>query len=441
MKKNYKKQIILSTAVIFLTFSLLFSFTSCLSKSTEEIETFEVTRGDIVQTVTTSGYVDSSQQKNYSLQASGEVLKVLQKGDLFKKGDIIVEIDNSRTKLLVEQAEDNLNIAKVSIELAKISYQQALDSNHVAIQLADENAKLSEQATQNAMVALDNAKRYLSAVKQHSEIPSYQKEQASSNVDAAEGAYSQASISQSITYWSNLSSIENASSQMKITAENIRQAEYQLALSEISLELAKLDLDNNIIYAPFDGVVLSSTFSEGEYGSPGINAASIISSDFVIKADINETDIAKLSTGAEVEITLDAYPGDTFTGSIVEISPISQNLAGIVSFEVTVKPEESDSCTLLYGLSANLTITTSKTENILYIPIESVYEEGGRSYVYTLTEDGEIEEVAVTTGIYNYDYIEIKKGLSKGDIIITSSNIEDIKSSGKGGGILRKFTG
>ena len=433
MKKNYKKQITLSILTIFLALSLLLSFTSWHSGSTEDMETFKVARGNIIQTITSSGFVDTSQQKNYSLQTSGEVLKSLKKGELFKKGDVILEADNSRTQLLIEQAEENLKIAENSLDLAKLSYKQALDSNHISIQLAGEDAKLSEQAAQNAMVSLNNANRYLSAVEQHSEIPSYQKEQAASSVNTAEGAYNQALINQSMTYWSDLSNMQTAANQIKITAENIKQAESQLALSKISLNLAKLDLDNNVIYAPFDGLVLASALSEGESANPGVGAISIIKSDHIIKSDINETDILKLIVGDEVEITLDAYPEDTFMGNIIEISPISQNLGGIVSFEITVRPKKQDKYKLLYGLSANLSITTSKAENVLYIPIEAVYDRDNKNYVYVLSKDSKIEKREITTGLYNYDYVEIKKGLSEGETIILSSNIEDIESSNSRG--------
>jgi multidrug efflux pump subunit AcrA (membrane-fusion protein) len=439
MKKNYKRQITLPILTIFLALSLLLSFTSCRSGSTEDIETVKVARGDIIQIITSSGFVDASQQKNYSLQTSGEVLKSLKKGELFKKGDVILEVDNSRTQLLVKQAEENLKIAENSLGLAKLSYKQALDSNHISIQLAGENAKLSEQAAQNAMVSLNNANRYLSAVKQHSEIPSYQKEQAASSVDTAGGAYDQALINQSMTYWSGLSNMQTAANQIEITAENIKQAESQLTLSEISLNLTKLDLDDNVIYAPFDGVVLVSALSEGESVNPGAAAISIIKSDYIVKSNISETDILKLTVDGEVEITLDAYPEDTFMGNIIEISPISQNLGGIVSFEITVRPKEQDNYKLLYGLSANLSIITSKAENVLYIPIEAVYDRDNKNYVYVLSKDSKIEKREITTGLCNYDYIEIKKGLSEGETIIVSANIEDIESSNGRSGIFGRF--
>ena len=433
MKKNYKRQITLPILTIFIALSLLLSFTSCRSGSTEDIETVKVARGDIIQIITSSGFVDASQQKNYSLQTSGEVLKSLKKGELFKKGDVILEVDNSRTQLLVKQAEENLKIAENSLGLAKLSYKQALDSNHISIQLAGENAKLSEQAAQNAMVSLNNANRYLSAVKQHSEIPSYQKEQAASSVDTAGGAYDQALINQSMTYWSGLSNMQTAANQIEITAENIKQAESQLTLSEISLNLTKLDLDDNAIYAPFDGVVLVSALSEGESVNPGAAAISIIKSDYIVKSNISETDILKMTVDGEVEITLDAYPEDTFMGNIIEISPISQNVGCVKAFSITVRPKEQDNHKLLYGLSANLSIITSKAKNVLYIPIEAVYDRDNKNYVYVLSKDSKIEKREITTGLYNYDYIEIKKGLSEGETIIVSSNVEDIESSNSRG--------
>ncbi|GAH07144.1 unnamed protein product, partial [marine sediment metagenome] len=206
--------------------------------------------------------------------------------------------------------------------------------------------------------------------------------------------------------------------QIEVAAKNIKQVETQLKLSEINLKLAKLDMDSNIIRAPYDGIVLSSVYKEGQYASPGINAISIISDDFIIKADINEIDVVNLQVGQDVDIRLDAYYENEFSGKIINISPISSNVGGVVSYELTVKPETGNGPELLYGLSASLTITTSGVENVLFVPIQSVYEEDGKSYVDLVAEDGGIEKIEVTTGIFNYDFIEIKSGLNEGDTIL-----------------------
>ncbi|MBE3115533.1 MAG: efflux RND transporter periplasmic adaptor subunit [Actinobacteria bacterium] len=391
-----------------------------IGDSQEDAETFEVTKGDIIQTVNTSGYVDSIEQNDYSLSASGKVLCALSKGDTFSKGVVLIEIDDSRQELLIAQAEENLNTAKNSLALARISYQNALDANHIAIQLADTNTKLSEQSVQNALTALEGANEYLNLVEEEVLSTDLQISQASSQSHSAEGVYYQTLINQSSTYWSNLSTTQSAASQIEVIGKNIKQVETQLKLSEINLELAKLDMGSSIIHAPYNGIVLSSVYKEGQYASPGINAISIISSDFIIKANINEIDVVNLQVGQDVDIRLDAYYENEFSGKIIKISPISSNIGGVVSFELTVKPETGNGPELLYGLSASLTITTSGVEDVLFVPIQSVYEEDGKSYVDLVAEDGSIEKREVTTGTFNYDFIEIKSGLNKGDIILTS---------------------
>lgn len=484
------------TIIIIASFNL--SACKSLGDISKIMDTFKVTKGDIIQTVTTSGYVDSSEQNDYSLSASGKVLCALSKGDTFSKGNVLIEIDSSRQELLIAQAEENLNTAQNSIDIAKINYQQALDANHVSIQIAQSNAVQSEQATQNALTSLENANSAadaslnsarlsaensnsaanasinsakvaldiaqdnydkvkadpLSTTEEidyaHNSLKTAQaaygqavtlaqnstnsakaayelaKANAQSQAESAEAAYQQVLNSQSASYWSSLSSIETAQVQIKLTKKNIEQAEAQLNLSEINLELAKLDMGSSIIHAPYNGIVLSSVYKEGQYASPGINAISIISSDFIIKANVNEIDVVNLQVGQDVDIRLDAYYENEFSGKIIKISPISSNIGGVVSFELTVKPETGNGPELLYGLSASLTITTSGVEDVLFVPIQSVYEENGKSYVDLVAEDGNIEKREVTTGTFNYDFIEIKSGLNKGDNILispTSSNI------------------
>ena len=148
---------------------------------------------------------------------------------------------------------------------------------------------------------------------------------------------------------------------------------------------------------------------------------SIISSDFVVKSEINETDVINLKVGQDVEITLDAYYEHKFNGKIINISPVSTNVGGVVSFEITIEIESENGPEVLYGMSASLTITTAISEDVLYVPIQYVYEEDGISYVDVLTQDGETIKTEVTTGTSNYDYIEIESGLNEGDTVIVST--------------------
>lgn len=448
---------------------------SCAPKAQVLPDTYTVQKGSIIQTVTSSGSVDSSDKKNYSLSVAGEVAKTLKKGEYFKKGDILIEVSNDRTQILARQAEESLKTAETSIKIAKINYQQARNANHVAIQLSQSNTETAAQATLNAFksmedaniltdasirsaaAAVDSANSYLNDLKSAPLVPDYQvtaaennvsgaqsqydqaRESARSQTDAASGAYEQALNNQSTSYWSNLNSTQAAQAQMNLTLKNIEQAENQLALSRINLELAMLDIDKNKLTAPYDGIVLESNFSNGVYAGPG-PAISIISSVFEVKSDINETDISKIKTGQEVNITLDAFPDQNFPGKVSSISPISKNIAGIITFEVKVTPDEGKNPSFMYGISANLEIATLKIENVLLVPAESVYEENGKKYVDVMdtAADNAIKKIEVTTGASDYNNTEILTGLKEGDVIF-SSQVPLPEAGAQSGGIRGMF--
>ncbi|MGM0366311.1 MAG: efflux RND transporter periplasmic adaptor subunit [Actinomycetota bacterium] len=488
---RHKKILLFLAAAIMLTLAL----SSCQSEPSEDLETFTAARGDIVHTVTSTGHVEALDIRNYSLQASGEVLLALEKGQAFSAGDLLFKMDNQMTQLSIEQAEENLAISESSLSQAKVSYQQALDNNHIAVQLAKGNKTLAGQNTENALISLQDAQKLVNKSNAYSraalesaehavaaaqinveaaqqavadtrnileeaeddpfyndtQIAQYEsslnnaqsnlestqvqeesariqaemaqlsheqsKAQSSSQVHSAEGAFEQVQINQSMTYWSTLGETQNAEKQIGLAREAINQAESQLNLARINVEMASLDLDKNKVVAPFDGMVLASPFSEGELASPGINVLSVISDDFIIASNIDETDIDKLEIGQEVSFTLDAYHDRQYSGKVIEISPIPENIGGIVTFQIRVKPDDYDG--FLYGLTANLTVSSIQAEDVLLAPIEAVYEEERKQYVDILKE-GDIVTTEVITGAFSYDYIEIVSGLQKGDEIIIS---------------------
>jgi len=472
MKINKRKTILIIISVLTIILISIVSV-SCMgmgpfSGSTEEtadqgVEVFEVQRSNIYQTVSTTGTIDSEVQNTYTLQVTGEVLSTLEKGDTFRKGDILVEVDNSDGLLRLEQIESDIESSESSLRTAKINYQKALDANHITIQLASLNTEKAEKSTESALNSLENANKsaelsyesanraleearemlalaqsdpattdmqlaqYESNVKSAEEKLESIKTSNSSSASQAESSYEQSIISQSTTYWNDLSSLQSAEVQIELVKENIGQAEMKLELAKMDFESAKKDLDDYILYAPYDGIVYSSDFKIGEQSS-GNNMISIISNDFLIKATIGETDISKVSSGEETYITLDAYPDNEFSGKVEKIIPIPVDEGGIISFEVVVKFNDTKEIEIYNGLSANVDIITEKAENVLLVPIQSVYKENEKSYFDLLVSKQaqpeniaeSVKKVEVTTGINDYYYIEITSGLKEGDIIVTS---------------------
>jgi multidrug efflux pump subunit AcrA (membrane-fusion protein) len=127
-----------------------------------------------------------------------------------------------------------------------------------------------------------------------------------------------------------------------------------------------------------------------------------------------------MEIGQEADIVLDAYYLEELKGNILKISPVPTNIGGVVSYKVTVEIQPQDKVELLPGLSASLTIITSDIKDILYVPIEAVCEVDGQQCVDILLDDGSSEKRQIETGIFNYDFIEIKSGLSQGEIVIIS---------------------
>jgi HlyD family secretion protein len=173
--------------------------------------------------------------------------------------------------------------------------------------------------------------------------------------------------------------------------------------------------------------VLDTDFRVGEEAA-GSGNISVFSNKFIVKVTISENDITKIVEGNEATVILDAYSDLELNGKVAEIIPISTDDGGIISFEVLIEFEEAEDIVLYYGLSASASIVTQKAEGVLYVPIQSVYKEGGISYVDLLISDQAdsenisqaVKKTEITTGINDYTYIEVTSGLKEGDVIVTS---------------------
>ena len=437
------------------------------SAQNQGMQTYTVVRGNILQEATTTGSVDVKTTNTYTFEVAGKVISALEQGDTFKKGEVLTELDNSDGVAKIndledslQTAEDSLSTSKSSLTTAKINYQKALDANHIAIQLADLNTQKSEEniksafaslesANINADLAYENAAAALEKVKDSSLSTEDDIAEAENKLDStqasgdssavqAETNYEKAQVDASSTYWNNLSSLQSAEVQIKLTQLNIsdaalkiKQAERSVENSKQDIEDAKQDLSDYKISAPYDGIISSTGYKIGEQVSQSGNGISIISNEFIIKATISENDMPKVKVGNDVVISLDAYSDIELNGTLEKINPVSTTTNGIVSYEVLISFQDVADVELFYGLSANVSIIVAKAENVLYVPIQSVYKENGKSYVDVLktaqtgkankgAQDQSIEKIEVTKGINDYVNIEIKSGISQGDIIVTS---------------------
>lgn len=214
----------------------------------------------------------------------------------------------------------------------------------------------------------------------------------------------------------NLALKQAGTSVEEIRAQEAQVLQYQAQLQAVSAQLAKMT-----IRSPLAGIVTKQDAKRGQTVSVGTAIVSVISgNNLEIEANVSEISVGKVSVGNPVAITMDAFPGKTFTGTVTYIEPGETIVDGVVNFKVTIAfdqvyPE------LKTGLSANLEIVTAVKKDVVKVAEYAITSRDNKRYV-TKKEGKEEVEVEVTTGFKGSDgFIEVLSGLTPGDIVVLSS--------------------
>jgi len=203
--------------------------------------------------------------------------------------------------------------------------------------------------------------------------------------------------------------------------------------AEAALEASRAMLSKTVITAPFDGIVLDVTIEVGEWISPappGVFIPSVVDlidpQALYLSAPIDEADVARLRVGLPVRVTLDAFRGQAFDGTLTYISSFveaRQEQNRTLRIEAELK-ETSFPANLLPGLSADLEVILDSREQVLRIPTYALLE-GGRVLV---VQNGRLEEKKVATGLHNWSYTEITSGLAAGESVVVSLDRTEVKA-------------
>ena len=141
--------------------------------------------------------------------------------------------------------------------------------------------------------------------------------------------------------------------------------------------------------------------------------------DMISKTYVNEVDISRVKIGQEVKLKVDAFPDNAYSGKVIKVANIGEQLRGYDAkvFEVVVQVNELDSI-LRPAMTTSNEILTDTYENVLSVPIEAIQTDS-LSFVYK-EQNGRIVRQEVITGISNSDEIIIEHGLSEGEKIYLS---------------------
>lgn len=163
----------------------------------------------------------------------------------------------------------------------------------------------------------------------------------------------------------------------------LETAEYRYKNSQSSLVNAKsnldqaiLDLNNCIIKSPIDGIVLNRAVEAGQTVAASLSAPVLFTlardlTQMEVKADVDEADIGQVEAGQKVEFSVDAFPGDNFTGVVQEVRLSPTVASNVVTYTVVIKAENPDQ-KLLPGMTANCNIIVEEALQVLTIPARAM---------------------------------------------------------------------
>jgi HlyD family secretion protein len=288
--------------------------------------TAEVSVGDVVEKVQATGTVQPLLQVNVGAQVNGRVTRVpVDYNSVVKKGDILAEIDPLIYGTQVNAQEANLASQKAQLQQAKAS-------------AASTNAQM-----QTARVAFERTQRLFD-----------QNLASRADLDTARGNYDAAWAQHEAT-------VASVESQRAI----IEAQKAQLGQSNANLGYTK-------IYSPVDGIVVTRGVDPGATVVASFQAPVlfVIAQDLRkmrVLADVDEADVGKIEQGMQADCVVDAFPGDTFHGTVSQIRYSPNNVSGVVTYSAVVEVANPDE-KLRPGMTATITVRAHEVHAALRLP-------------------------------------------------------------------------
>ncbi|HLP50665.1 MAG TPA: efflux RND transporter periplasmic adaptor subunit [Chitinophagales bacterium] len=388
-----------------------------------EVAVDKATKRSLVETVTASGKINPQTEVKLSSEVSGEVIQLnVQEGDSVKKGKLMAVINPAIYEAIVTQATASVNQLKASLSSARATAIQAKASFDQAKRNFDRNTQLHNEKV------ISDAEY---------EGVKLQFDQANANYETAN--------------------------------EQVNAANFSVSSAEAQLKQANDNLRKTTIYAPIDGIVSLVNVKLGErvVGTAQMAGTEIIRiadlNNMQAEVDVNENDVLRISLGDTADIEVDAYIKKKFRGVVSQVSYSSTSSVQQVistsqatnftvkikllkeSYADLIKPEIGKLFPFRPGMSATVDIKTEAKEGVLTVPIQSVttreekdLKEKDEDYAKTaaakakakedekkdvaeivwVTENGKVVAKKVTTGIQDANYIEIKSGLTDGEMVV-----------------------
>lgn len=335
-----------------------------------EVETVTVTMAYPSQSFTVlnaTGYVVAQRKAAVASKATGRLVWLgVQEGSRVKKDDVIARLEDLDVKATREQAEANVQVARANLTQG-----------------------LAEQ--KDAQTALQRSQGLLK-----------------------EGFVSQASHDIAVARYD------------KATAQ-IASLQAGIAAAVANFRGAQVGVEQTLIRAPFDGVVLTKAANVGDIVTPFSSAldskgAVVTMADMTtleVEADVSESSLSKVHIGQPVEIQLDALPDQRFRGEVSRTVPTVDRAKATVMTKIRFLDPDARVLPEMSAKAAFLSKEVGENERAALTAVNpsAITSRNGRNVVFVVRE-GRLAEVPIETGANMGDLVEIRSGPKPGDKVV-----------------------
>jgi RND family efflux transporter MFP subunit len=414
------------------------------------ITTAQVSRGDLVISVSGSGTLLPSVETDLGFQTSGYVSEVLvEVGDRVQAGDLLARLETDDLQVAVLKADIKLRLAKLNLDDV---LEEPSDSERVAAEAAVKSAEAALAVSQYAYASAQNSDLDAAARARHTEFlyaaDQFHAEEQTRNlggnnqdaVDAAwddwastEAAFNQAvheAEMEELEVANDLDQAQNRLCQAREslellntgpTTDTILQAELSVDQAALALEDARDDLDAAELRTPSDGTVVGVTAVPGQHVGTGAVVTLADLQEPVLQFWVEESDVSGVVVGNRLDIFFEALPELTFGGQVMRVDPALVEIGNTLALQAWASVDvASQGVELLGGMNADVEVIAAEARDVLLVPLQALRELANGQYgVFVVKSDGELELRLVEVGLRDFVNAEVVSGLEAGEVVST----------------------
>lgn len=375
--------------------------------------TARVERGTIAKTISATGRLQALTTVQVGTQASGTISEIyVDFNSTVKKDQIIARLDPSQLQAQLTQAMANLTATQAGVQSA----QSAVINADASVEAATANVDRLQSVVDDAQRNLDRTKELVEA-----------QVSARRDLETAQATLNQALAQKQ----QGVAQVTQARAQAQSARAQANQARAQATQASAAVDVARVNLDHTVIKAPIDGVVVARSVDVGQTVASSLQAPTLfqIANDLTrmqVLADIDEADVGQLQPQSKVNFSVDAYPTETFSGTISQIRLAPQTVQNVVTYTAVIDVANPD-LKLKPGMTANVNAIVSEQKDVVKVPAAALRfrpdnataapARRGTGTIYRINGEN-LEPVNVRTGLTDGVAVQIVSGdLKPGDTV------------------------